>query len=84
MATITFKNGAEILSVDASKLMATSTKSLYIRTGHLSGKKFLSQKHTGNGGAGDVCQIEQNAEVNVNENLFLRIYQYALKAGAIA
>lgn len=69
--------------VNASKLIGNSTKSLYIRKGFKNGTLFLSQRHNGTGGAGDVCSLHENIDMNVNSNLFDRIYQLADKSNAL-
>ncbi|MFT3753695.1 MAG: hypothetical protein QM800_12755 [Paludibacter sp.] len=69
--------------INAKKLIGNSTKSLYIRTGFKNGKLFLSQRGNGGGGAGDICSLHENVDINVNGNLFDRIYQFAEKCNAI-
>ncbi len=72
-----------VISINAEKLVGVSTKSLYIRKGFLNGTLFLSQRGNGNTGAGDICKISEDLELEVNQNLFSRIYQYAEKAEAL-
>ena len=93
MATLTFfeklnhagepvRHGAKLV-IDSEKLIGVDTKSLYVREGFMNGTLFLSQKGNGAGGAGDICKIHQDAELEVNDNLFRRLLIYAEKADAI-
>lgn len=73
----------ETIRIDAEKLIGTSTGSLYIRKGFKNGTLFLSQRGQGSGGAGDLCPIAQDNELEVNSKLFDRLRIYAEKAGAL-
>lgn len=71
------------IKIDSEKLIGNSTKSLYVRRGFLNGTLFLSQRGNGGHGAGDICKLLEDIEVDVNENLFSRIQILADKSGAI-
>lgn len=73
----------ETLKVDSEKLIGNSTKSLYVRKGFLNGTLFLSQRGNGANGAGDICKINEDVEINVNSNLFERLRVLAEKSNAI-
>ncbi len=73
----------QTLLIDSGKLIDNSTKSLYIRKGFMNGTLFLSQRGNGANGAGDICKIEEDTRIEVNSNLFLRIYEFANKSNAI-
>ncbi len=73
----------DTLVVDSEKLVGVSTKSLYVRKGFKSGTLFLSQRDHGSTGAGDICKIMEDSELEVNASLFDRIRTYAEKANAI-
>lgn len=75
-------NGKKI-AINTEKLIGFSTNSLYIRTGHLNGTLFLSQKGNGTNGSGDICKANEDATIEVNESLFSRISILAEKANAI-
>lgn len=70
------------ITINTEKLIGFSTNSLYIRTGHLNGILFLSQRGNGTNGSGDICQINECATIEVNENLFSRIVAFAEKTNA--
>lgn len=76
------KIGQSIL-INGEKLIGHSTKSLYVRKGFKNGTLFLSQKGNGANGAGDICKVLEDAEIDVNANLFDRIKILAEKAEAI-
>lgn len=76
------KHGA-ILVIDSEKLIGVSTKSLYVRKGFKNGTLFLSQRRNGANGVGDICKINEDAELEVSSNLFDRLTVYAEKANAI-
>ena len=76
------KHGATLV-INSEKLIGVSTKSLYVRKGSKNGTLFLSQRGNGAGGAGDICKIYEDAEIEVNSNLFDRLTIYAEKAKAI-
>ena len=63
--------------IDMEKLIGCSTKSLYVRKGFMNGTLFLSQRGNGANGAGDICVIKEDAELEVNGSLFNRLYCYA-------
>jgi hypothetical protein len=73
----------ETLVIDSEKLIGVATKSLYVRKGFKNGTLFLSQKGNGANGAGDICKINEDAELEVNSKLFDRLTVYAEKANAI-
>lgn len=71
------------IKIDSEKLIGQSTKSLYVRKGFLNGTLFLSQKGNGANGAGDICKIYEDCDIDVNSNLFERLEVLAEKANAI-
>ena len=73
----------QALKIDCDKLEGTSTKSIYIRKGFMNGTLFLSKKGHGAGGAGDIWNLSNDGEIEVNSNLFNRILTFAKKANAL-
>lgn len=76
------RHGATLV-IDSEKLIGVSTKSLYVRKGFMNGTLFLSQKNNCANGAGDICKIREDFEIEVNAILFGRLKIYAEKANAI-
>lgn len=75
------KHGARFSIESGAVKSGLETKSIYVRTGFKNGTLFISQRGNGGGGAGDICKITENAEIEVASSLFDRLKIWAIKAG---
>lgn len=73
------KHGAKFSIVSGSAKPGMVTKSIYVRTGFKNGTLFVSQKGNGEGGAGDICRVTDDLEIEVGSNLFRRLKIWAEK-----
>lgn len=73
----------KILVIDSEKIKGVESKSLKTRIHHTNDHAFLTQKGNGGTAAGDVAALYISQIVEVNENLFSRIWHLAEKAKAI-